>query len=274
MPVLINWSRAAEQACGDAREQEALLDDFTSGRRRLVSRNDFAWLLSAAGIRGAAVEVGVARGEFSGVMLAGWEGCTAYTQVDTWRDMTREHGASASHVTMGAAGHEKSYCEVHFSGRRLHLPSISPPSPLSLPSVSPPPPQVRAHFSDRGLYGGKVRQLRRASENAAGLFRDESLAFVYIDGNHYSPWVERDLELYWPKLRPGGLFAGHDFEWPWLVMGGRRTWPQTGAVKQAVEAFARMRGLRFHLTRKQVHPACCPSWYMFKPRSSAHRRER
>ena len=38
------------------------------------------------------------------------------------------------------------------------------------------------------------------------------LDFVYIDGNHSYESVKRDIGLYYPKVRVGGLIGGHDFE--------------------------------------------------------------
>lgn len=37
------------------------------------------------------------------------------------------------------------------------------------------------------------------------------LDFIYIDGNHTYPFIKRDLENYYPKVREGGVFGGHDF---------------------------------------------------------------
>ena len=107
------------------------------------------------------------------------------------------------------------------------------------------------------------------SADAAAHITDSSLAFVYIDGDHYFRGVQEDLRMYWPKLRPGGLIAGHDFEWPWLTNGGPNTWraSRTGGVKAALEQFVRDQGLTYHVTHRMVHPGCCPSWYLFKPQA-------
>jgi len=37
------------------------------------------------------------------------------------------------------------------------------------------------------------------------------LDFVYVDGNHDYKYVKRDIELYYPKVKVGGIFGGHDF---------------------------------------------------------------
>ena len=38
------------------------------------------------------------------------------------------------------------------------------------------------------------------------------LDFVYIDGNHNYNDVKRDINLYWQKVKNGGMLGGHDFE--------------------------------------------------------------
>ena len=37
------------------------------------------------------------------------------------------------------------------------------------------------------------------------------LDFVYVDGNHDYKYVKRDIELYYSKVKVGGIFGGHDF---------------------------------------------------------------
>ena len=56
-----------------------------------------------------------------------------------------------------------------------------------------------------------VTFIRKKSENATKEIPD-NLYFVYIDGNHSYKSVKRDIELYYPKVKVGGLIGGHDFE--------------------------------------------------------------
>lgn len=44
----------------------------------------------------------------------------------------------------------------------------------------------------------------------AGIFPDESLDFVFIDADHHYEEVKKDLLAWWPKVKRGGRFAGHD----------------------------------------------------------------
>ena len=47
-------------------------------------------------------------------------------------------------------------------------------------------------------------------ENAAKLFQDNSLDFVYIDSAHDYEHTKEDLETWYPKVKKGGLFCGDD----------------------------------------------------------------
>jgi predicted O-methyltransferase YrrM len=53
--------------------------------------------------------------------------------------------------------------------------------------------------------------IRRPSIEVAQDFKDESLDFVYIDGNHSLLHVIQDLCYWVPKVRSQGIVAGHDF---------------------------------------------------------------
>lgn len=55
------------------------------------------------------------------------------------------------------------------------------------------------------------RPIRSFSHHAADLFPDESLDFVYIDGNHEFFFVVQDLHCWVPKVKKGGIVAGHDY---------------------------------------------------------------
>ena len=53
--------------------------------------------------------------------------------------------------------------------------------------------------------------LRMTSLEASQQVEDESLDFVYIDGDHRFPAVMLDILLWVPKVRKGGIVAGHDY---------------------------------------------------------------
>jgi SAM-dependent methyltransferase len=53
--------------------------------------------------------------------------------------------------------------------------------------------------------------IRKTSVEAAEDFEDDSLDFVYIDGNHHFRYVAEDLCIWYKKVRKGGIICGHDY---------------------------------------------------------------
>ena len=57
----------------------------------------------------------------------------------------------------------------------------------------------------------RVTILKKSSLAALEDIPDDSLDFVYIDGNHSFLHVVQDLEGWSQKVKPGGIVAGHDY---------------------------------------------------------------
>ncbi len=53
--------------------------------------------------------------------------------------------------------------------------------------------------------------IRDYSESAVERFEDNSLDFVYIDGDHSFYNATQDIELWSKKVRPGGIISGDDY---------------------------------------------------------------
>lgn len=49
------------------------------------------------------------------------------------------------------------------------------------------------------------------SYNAVKNYKDKSFDFIYLDGCHLYECVKQDLEDWLPKLKIGGIMAGHDY---------------------------------------------------------------
>jgi hypothetical protein len=77
-------------------------------------------------------------------------------------------------------------------------------------------PWERMHGSEEATADQKLRgrawvKMKMKSEEAAPQIADESLDFVYIDGDHSFDAVMLDLILWSRKVRKGGLVGGHDY---------------------------------------------------------------
>ena len=55
---------------------------------------------------------------------------------------------------------------------------------------------------------GRVKIIRKLSDDAASDIEDGSLDWIYVDGNHSYEFVKSDLENWWPKLKSGGALCG------------------------------------------------------------------
>lgn len=73
--------------------------------------------------------------------------------------------------------------------------------------------KVQARFG-ADIARGVVSIHRRTSVEAAAAMADESVDWVYIDGNHTYEFVLEDLRAWYPKVRWGGLVAGDDYDRP------------------------------------------------------------
>jgi lipopolysaccharide biosynthesis glycosyltransferase len=120
---------------------------------------------------GKGVEIGVFKGEFSKNILNNWGG-TLY-MVDVWRPLGDEYEDDSNHKN-----HIDAYQET---------------------------------MKNIKGYENKGIMVRATSEIAADMFQDESLDFIFIDANHAYDFVVEDISLWFPKLKKGGVFSGHDY---------------------------------------------------------------
>jgi predicted O-methyltransferase YrrM len=96
-------------------------------------------------------------------------------------------------------------------------------------------------------YGDRVTFVRRTGESASHEWEEQSVDFVYIDGLHDYASISRDIELWYPKVRTGGIIAGHDYH------------PDIPDVIRAVDEFREKTGVEMFFTEDQM-----PSWWMRK----------
>jgi len=101
----------------------------------------------------------------------------------------------------------------------------------------------------KNLQGLNVTFLRKPSLEGVKEFADETLDFVYIDGDHLFDAVVQDIIAWMPKIKLGGIMALHDYH------------TEVGAdVMMAINAYTHCHDIRpWYVTREQL-----PSAYWVK----------
>ena len=59
-------------------------------------------------------------------------------------------------------------------------------------------------------YKDRIEIIKMLSSEAIRYIPD-NLDYVFDDGNHDYEFIKQDIELYYPKVKPGGIFGGHDY---------------------------------------------------------------
>jgi hypothetical protein len=139
--------------------------------RQMQNRKEFPDLLNKLSYS-SGIELGVFKGEFSKVILNNWSG-TLYL-IDVWRPLPVEEYDDVSNNQY----HSNAYSDV--------IKNIK-------------------EYEDRAFM------LRMGSKDAIKIFEDQSLDFIYIDANHTYESVKEDIELWYPKIKIGGMISGHDY---------------------------------------------------------------
>lgn len=158
-------------------------------------------MLSTLPEQGACAEIGTWRGDFAAVILEHRRPQRLYL-VDPWEHRAEGEYEQASYGGRMEGG-QQALEEMHQS--------------------------VLDRFSSQ-IDSGQVQVLRQRSTDAAAKFADESLDWVYIDGDHSYDGVKADLEAYFRTVKSGGLLAGDDY-------GHEGSWFEDG-VTRAVDEFA------------------------------------
>jgi hypothetical protein len=135
-------------------------------------RDEFPQFLNSLNLTGKGVEVGSFQGWYANHILKNWSG-TLY-MVDVWRELS-----------------DKEYNDS--SNMKFHSPTYTE----AIQNID--------GFEKRALM------MRMESEQASEMFPDKSLDFVYIDANHTYEHVKQDIRLWSPKVKIGGILAGHDY---------------------------------------------------------------
>lgn len=162
------------------------------------------------------VELGVFRGDLSVALLA------AFTQlhlhlVDTW-----SAPASGSAYLLSGDGAASLSHDEHMNNKMETLTRVEP-------------------------YRNRITIWHCTSHEAAQAMNRESVDVIFIDAEHTKDAVLADIRDWWPRMKRGGLVAGHDY--------GHRRFP---GVKEAVDEFTQRNKLELGVGNGKV-------WWCFKP---------
>lgn len=183
---------------------------------QIDKRKELPNVLNQLNITGHAVEIGVKCGRFAKVITSKWLNYDSYYLVDCWQEQTDYVDiANQSNVI-----------------QEKYLKSVK----------------------NKFRKNDKIKIVRAFSNEAVKQFEDNFFSFIYIDARHDLAGVTEDLTLWYPKLKVGGLFSGHDY------VDGLRTYGQFG-VKTAVNNFIKTLPYtpKMNLTKQDY-----PTWFFIK----------
>lgn len=60
-----------------------------------------------------------------------------------------------------------------------------------------------------------IKVIKSDSVEASFLYEDNSIDFLFVDGSHEYEDVKKDLIVWFPKVKKGGVMAGHDYTGDW-----------------------------------------------------------
>lgn len=183
---------------------------------RVPGRAALATLCNEHGLLGTAVEIGVHRGVFAAQFLDLWKG-SRYIGVDTWRVMCDYQNERPEIISPLSREHDYRASQV-----------------------------AVARFAERAIL------FRATSADAARLLSGD-VDFVYVDANHAYNFALADIKLWWDKLQPGGIMAGHDYDYGW-----------SNEVGRAVREFADSVGRTIRLVPGVGEAQPITSWYINK----------
>ena len=182
---------------------------------KIYHRDDFGKLFNQLGFYGKGVEIGVQAGNFSQTLRNTWKGEELYL-IDWWKHIH-------DYKDIANVSDEKQ--------REFYL-------------------SVIKKFED----DYSVHIIRKDSLKASEQFPDEYFDWIYLDADHSYEGCSNDLEVWFPKLKKGGVFAGHDYVDGEMKGGSFR-------VKSAVNKFISNKDVDLYLTEERT----MKSWYFIKP---------
>lgn len=110
-------------------------------------------------------------------------------------------------------------------------------------------------------FGKRSTVIHAKFDRALLQFPDEHFDIVYVDGYaHTGQEGGQTLEDWWPKVKPGGVLSGDDYD--------AKAWPLT---VRNVDLFCEKHDLQLHIHEfeNKTHWSKHPSWYVYKEQNHA-----
>lgn len=185
------------------------------------TRNDLGDLYESRGYKHG-VELGVQKGRYAEHILKHWPSCESYLLVDLWQHQENY----LDYANINNIEQEKNY---QFTLNRLKP------------------------------WKSKLQVCRNFTTVCGKDIKDGTLDVVYVDARHDYYGVFEDLKTWWPKLKYGGIMAGHDYmdakevqrisKQDWSLSSDGRV--HSGAVRGAVNDFAKNIGRQVVLSYRE-----------------------
>ena len=185
-------------------------------------RDELPIVLNQRGLLGWGVEIGVKTGAYSDLLLKVWKG-ERLISVDPWLEDAPETYIDRANVPQSR---QNEFYEI-----------------------------TRERLS---VHGDRSVIWRKTSAEAAKDVERGSLDFVYIDARHDYESVLEDLHLWYDKVRPGGIIAGHDYADGVFEQG-------VFGVKRAVDEFFAALKIPVYATEGKYPIELFASWLVEKP---------
>ena len=156
-------------------------------------------------------EIGVLAGDFAAHTLRRWHGCERYLMVDPWLHL------DSAEYNLNIYQNEELMNRALDAARKANNKNAA------------------------------IEVCRNFSTACAPMHPDGSFDYVYVDARHDYASAMEDIRAWWPKVRRGGILAGHDYvdaieggnsgmDWAVQVDGSRDHLGR--AVQGAVDDFA------------------------------------
>jgi len=179
----------------------------------ILGRYHLPFLLNILGLQGKGVEIGVCQGEYSDHILS-YSKLSLLYSIDPWKHFNSNFYYDNANVSQIEQEKRYEFCVQHLKKHK-----------------------------------NRSKILRMTSAESSLLFKAGEFDFIYIDANHTFQESYKDMELWWPKLKRKGIFAGHDY----THLNSRY------GVKKAVDQFATLYGQKPYITDEKYS-----TWYIIK----------